>query len=244
MVTPTLARMRWRHPPAAACHRGAPPATPIEPPTCDAVAAERARLARELHDLVAHSVSVMVMQAGGVRLMLRPDQVTERATLAVIEETGRGAVEELRRMLGLLRGPDPDGLTPQPGLARLDDLLDQVRLAGLRVRVEVTGDPAPLPAGLDLSAYRIIQEALANTLKHAGPTDATVTIAYHRAELHLHITDAGPRAPAPPPPPARTGGRGLIGMRERAALFKGTLHAGPLPDGGYAVLAVLPLTTR
>ncbi len=210
----------------------------------EAVAEERTRLARELHDIVAHSVSVMVMQAGGVRLMLRPDQVTERQTLAVIEETGRGAVEELRRMLGLLRGPEADGLTPQPGLARLDDLVEQVRGAGLTVKVDVEGDPAPLPAGLDLSAYRIIQEALTNPLKHAGSTDATVKIAYRPTELRLTIVDDGPRDAGPLGLPAPSGGHGLIGMRERAALFKGTLTTGPLPGGGYAVQAALPLTPR
>ncbi|MEV5408665.1 sensor histidine kinase [Thermopolyspora sp. NPDC052614] len=210
----------------------------------EAVAEERTRLARELHDIVAHSVSVMVMQAGGVRLMLRPDQVKERETLAVIEETGRGAVEELRRMLGLLRGPEVDGLTPQPGLARLDDLVEQVRGAGLTVKVDIEGDPAPLPAGLDLSAYRIIQEALTNTLKHAGSTDATIKISYRPTELRLTITDAGPRGPAPLGLPARPGGHGLIGMRERAALFKGTLTTGPRPGGGYTVQAALPLTPR
>jgi signal transduction histidine kinase len=209
----------------------------------EAVAEERARLARELHDIVAHSVSVMVMQAGGVRLMLRDDQTQERETLAVIEETGRGAVEELRRMLDLLRGPVADGLTPLPGLARLDDLVEQVRSAGLDVMVDVEGEPVPLPAGLDLSAYRIVQEALTNALKHAGPTAVTVTIGYRPHELSLDIIDDGPRDGSHSTPVA-TGGHGLIGMRERVALFRGDLTAGPAPGSGFAVRAALPLSAR
>ncbi|MBO3745848.1 sensor histidine kinase [Streptosporangiaceae bacterium NEAU-GS5] len=209
----------------------------------EAVAEERARLARELHDIVAHSVSVMVMQAGGVRLMLRDDQTKERETLAVVEETGRGAVEELRRMLDLLRGPGADGLTPLPGLARLDDLVEQVRSAGLDVKVEVEGEPGPLPAGLDLSAYRIVQEALTNALKHAGPTEVTVTITYRPNELALEVADSGPRGGIREAP-AAAGGHGLIGMRERVALFRGDLTAGPLPDRGFAVRVALPLTAR
>ncbi|MBE3008023.1 sensor histidine kinase [Microbispora sp. NEAU-D428] len=207
----------------------------------EAVAEERARIARELHDIVAHSVSVMTMQTGGVRLMLREDQERERQVLASIEETGRGAVDELRRMLGLLRGPADSG--PQAGLDRLDDLLDQVRAAGLDATLEVRGDPAPLPAGLDMSAYRIVQEALTNALKHAGPTRATVTVDYRPGELHLEIVDLGPRegrAQARARGAGQEGGHGLIGMRERAALFHGTLTAGPLASGGFGVRAVLP----
>ncbi|MDP9865912.1 MULTISPECIES: sensor histidine kinase [Streptosporangium] len=209
----------------------------------EAVSKERTRIARELHDVVAHSVSVMVMQAGAARLMLRPDQVTEREALNVVEETGREAVEELRRMLGLLRtGREGDGLAPQPSLARLDDLVEQMRTAGLDVRLSVEGEPVPLPAGLDLSAYRIVQAALANTLRHAGPTGVEVTVAYRPRALSLEILDEGPRA-------GRTGsagepGHGLIGMRERVALFHGRLSAGPLPGGGYGVRVTLPLVAR
>ncbi|WP_204041698.1 sensor histidine kinase [Acrocarpospora phusangensis] len=209
----------------------------------EAVAEEQARLARELHDIVAHSVSLMVMQAGGVRRMLRADQAKEREAMALIEETGRGAVEELRRMLHLLRGPGLDALTPQPGLGRLDDLVEQSRSAGLDVQVDVEGEPVPLPAGLDLSAYRIVQEALTNTLKHAGPTAVTVTIGYRSHELSLDITDVGPRD-GTPSAPAVPGGHGLIGMRERVALFRGDLTAGPLPGNGFAVRAALPLAVR
>ncbi|MBN6052886.1 sensor histidine kinase, partial [Nonomuraea sp. RK-328] len=210
----------------------------------EAVADERARIARELHDIVAHSVSVMTMQTGGVRLMLREDQEREREVLTTVEETGRGALDELRRMLGLLRGPEGDGTVPQTGLDRLGDLLEQVRSAGLDVRLDVRGEPVPLPAGLDLSAYRIVQEALTNTLKHAGPTRAAVTVAHRPGELRLEVVDEGPRegrAPARTAGAAGAGGHGLIGMRERAALFQGTLTAGPDGSGGFAVRAVLPL---
>jgi signal transduction histidine kinase len=202
----------------------------------EAVFEERARIARELHDIVAHSVSVMTMQTGGVRLMLPEDREREREVLSTIEETGRQAVDELRRMLGLLRGPRADGLTPQPSLDRLDDLVEQVRSAGLEVKVDVKGDPVPLPAGLGLSAYRIVQEALTNTLKHAGPTEAVVTITYQPRALHLEIVDRGENQPK-----SGEGGHGLIGMRERVALFYGSLTAGPLPARGYGVHAELPL---
>ncbi|GIH97107.1 sensor histidine kinase [Planobispora siamensis] len=209
----------------------------------EAVNEERFRIARELHDVVAHSVSVMVMQAGAARLMLRPDQATEREALTVVEETGREAVEELRRVVGLLRtDAGNDGLAPQPSLARLDDLLDQVRAAGLDVRLTVEGSPVPLPAGLNLSAYRIVQEALTNTLRHAGPTRSEVTVAYRSRMLCLDIIDEGPRDGRAP---GREGtGHGLVGMRERVALFHGRLSAGPLPEGGYGVRVSLPLSGR
>ncbi|WP_433242903.1 sensor histidine kinase [Streptosporangium sp. CA-135522] len=209
----------------------------------EAVNEERTRIARELHDVVAHGVSVMVMQAGAARLMLRPDQATEREALNVVEETGREAVEELHRILDLLHtGPERDGLAPQPSLARLDDLVEQMRAAGLDVRLSVEGEPTPLPVGLDLSAYRIVQEALANTLRHAGPTVAGVTVSYLPRALGLEILDEGPRA-------GRTGqaggaGHGQVGMRERVALFHGRLSAGPLPGGGYGVRVTLPLAGR
>ncbi|MEZ7127893.1 sensor histidine kinase [Nonomuraea sp. AD125B] len=204
----------------------------------EAVAEERARLARELHDIVAHSVSVMTMQTGAVRLMLAPGQDRERETLTTVEETGRAALIELRRMVGLLRTADDDRLSPRAGLGRLDDLLDQVRAAGLDVTLDVRGEPVPLAAGLDLSAYRIVQEALTNALKHAGPTRAAVTIDYRPGELRLSVAN---EAPARRPSGTPGGGHGLIGMRERAALFDGTLTAAPLPSGGFEVLAVLPL---
>ncbi|MEU6740802.1 sensor histidine kinase [Streptosporangium sandarakinum] len=207
------------------------------------VSEERARIARELHDVVAHNVSAMVMQAGAARLSLRPDQVTEREALHVVEETGRAAVEELRRTLGLLRtGAEDDGLAPQPTLARLDDLAERMRAAGLDVRLSVEGEPSPLPVGLDLSAYRIVQAALDNTLRYAGPTAARVRIAYRPRELLLEITDSGPldgRAG-----PAGGPGAGLVGVRERVALFHGSLSAGPEPGGGYGVRAAFPVASH
>ncbi|WP_189247206.1 sensor histidine kinase [Streptosporangium pseudovulgare] len=206
-----------------------------------AASEERARIARELHDVVAHNVSAMVMQAGAARLSLRPDQITEREALHVVEETGRAAVEELRRTLGLLRtGAEDDGLAPQPTLAHLDDLAERMRAAGLDVRLSVEGEPSPLPVGLDLSAYRIVQAALDNALRRAGSTAAEVRIAYRPRELFLEITDSGPRD-------GRAGawaGAGLVGVRERVALFHGSLSAGPEPGGGYGVRAALPLTAH
>ncbi|MFD1935731.1 MULTISPECIES: sensor histidine kinase [Nonomuraea] len=213
----------------------------------EAVNEERNRIARELHDIVAHSVSVMVMQSGAVRRCLDEEQAREREALTVVEEAGREAVHELRRMLGVLRsGHEPGVNVPQPSLARLEELVDQVRVAGLDVKLDVRGEPSPLSAGLELSAYRIIQEALTNTLKHAGPTRVTVTVAHRHRELCLEITDEGP-APGSPSghgPQERRGqggqGHGLIGMRERVALFDGWLEARPLPGGGFTVRATLP----
>ncbi|GIH77853.1 sensor histidine kinase [Planobispora longispora] len=209
----------------------------------EAVTEERFRIARELHDVVAHSVSVMVMQAGAARLMLHPDQAVEREALNVVEETGREAVEELRLMVGLLRtGPENDGLAPQPNLTRLDELVEQMRAAGLDVRLTIEGTPVPLPAGLNLSAYRIVQEALTNTLRHAGPTASEVKVSYRSRMLCLDILDEGPRDGRAPG--AEGTGHGLVGMRERVALFHGRLAAGPRPGGGYGVSVSLPLSGR
>ncbi|MDP9863148.1 MULTISPECIES: sensor histidine kinase [Streptosporangium] len=207
----------------------------------EAVSHERARIARELHDIVAHSVSVMTLQTAGVRLTLPEDRERDRRILATVEETGRGALEELHRMLGLLRGPQADEPPRQVGLHRLDELLEQVRSAGLDVTLDTQGDPVPLPAGLDLSAYRIVQEALTNTLKHAGPTQVTVSVAYDPGQLRLEILDRGPRETRAQAGTSGNGGHGLIGMRERVALFQGTFTAAPLPSGGFGVRAVLPL---
>jgi signal transduction histidine kinase len=223
-----------------------------------AVAAERGRIARELHDVVAHSVSVMVVQAGAARrtLAASPDQAT--TALDQIESTGRQALVELRRLLGLLRSgdrDDEDALAPQPGLARLETLAAAAREAGLPVEVVVEGEPRPLPPGVDLSAYRIVQEALTNSLKHAGPARARVQVRYGREALEVQVTDDGNGSE---PPSAAVGrlrpadspvgdrqphrsGNGLIGMRERVALFGGTLETGPRPEGGYRVAARLPL---
>jgi signal transduction histidine kinase len=230
-----------------------------------AVAEERSRIARELHDVVAHSVSVMVVQAGAARRTLAASPAQAATALGQIESTGRQALVEMRRLLGLLRDDnrnDVAALAPQPGLAHLDSLAAAAREAGLPVEVAVEGEPRPLPAGVDLSAYRIVQEALTNSLKHAGPARARVRVCYGREALEVQVTDdgLGDRGAAPaggglvvvgvgPDGALEVDGRrvtqgsghGLIGMRERVALFGGTLETGPRPGGGYRVAARLPL---
>jgi signal transduction histidine kinase len=203
----------------------------------EAVAEGRARIARELHDVVAHSVSVMVMQAGAVRRLLRGDQEREREALSTVEHTGRQALDELRRMLGLLRRDGADvGLAPQPALAQVGDLVTAARAAGLAVTLRTEGRAVPLPPGVDLSAYRIVQEALTNVLKHAGPARAEVTIRHLERAVELEVVDDG----AGGPPDEGPGRHGLLGMRERAAFFGGELQAGPREGGGFAVRARLP----
>jgi signal transduction histidine kinase len=202
-----------------------------------AVSEERARIARELHDVVAHSVSVMVLQAGAVRRLLRDEQVREREALDTVERTGREALLELRRLLGVLRTPDEGAeLAPQPGLAELPALVARTEAAGLPVSVRVHGKPAPLPPGIDLSAYRIVQEALTNTLKHAGPSHAEVEIRYEANAVEIEVTDDG-RGPGG----TNGHGHGLVGMRERALLYGGDLSAGAGDGGGYTVRARLPI---
>ena len=202
-----------------------------------AVLAERTRIARDLHDLVAHSVSLMTVQAGAARLLLPDDPPRAREPLLSVEETGREALADLRRLFGIVRSEEGDAaLTPQPGLARLDALLEQTRTAGLPVEVAIEGERRLLSPGVDLTAYRIVQEALTNALKHAGPARAQVTIRYGREVLDLEITDDGRRT--------RNGegtGHGLVGMRERVTLYGGELEAGPRGRDGYAVRARLPI---
>ncbi|MET7400682.1 sensor histidine kinase [Dactylosporangium sp. NPDC005572] len=202
----------------------------------EAVMEERVRIARELHDMVAHSVTVMVIQAGVVRRRLDAGLDVDGELLRSIESSGRDAVGELRRTLGLLRGDDGGATAAPVGLDRLDELIAQVREAGLAVTVRREGAPVALLPAADLSAYRIVQEALTNVLKHAGPTRVTVEVRYAADGVHLVVRDRGGTAPAP----VASGGQGLIGMRERAALFGGELTAGPQQDGGYAVHARLP----
>ena len=208
-----------------------------------AVEAERARIARELHDVVAHSMSVMVVTAGAARRIVDRDPDAAREAMGSIETTGRQALDEMRRLLGVLRrdGDDSFARAPQPSVKHLDALVHQVADAGLPVALEIEGDPRPLAAGLDLSAYRIVQEALTNALKHAGPATATVRLCYGDGALELRVTDDGRGGAAD----RRTGadGHGLIGMRERVALYGGDLTAGPRPGGGYEVRARLPLQT-
>jgi signal transduction histidine kinase len=203
----------------------------------EAVVAERARIARELHDVVAHSVSVMVVQSqAGPRLLADPERV--RAVFGAIETSGREALVELRRLLGVLRAPEQQAATvPQPGLDALGSLIEQVSQAGLRVDLRVEGEPASLPPGVDLSAYRIVQEALTNTLKHAGRAEAEVIVRYQPARLELEILDNG----TGPREHLNGFGHGLVGMRERVALYGGQLEAGGRDGHGFAVRARLPL---
>jgi len=211
-----------------------------------AVTEERLRLARELHDVVAHAMSVIAVQSG-VGAHVASTQPEEAAkALAAIEVTSRAALEELRRLLGVLRqDSEPQGdLTPVPGLADLDGLLAEVAKAGLAVRLQVEGTPAQLPAGVDLSAYRIVQEALTNVVKHAGPARAQVTIRYCDQEVTVEVTDDG-RGVGALAGDGRAGtGHGLIGMRERVAAFDGDLEVGPRAGGGFRVAARLPLAVE
>jgi signal transduction histidine kinase len=200
-----------------------------------AVAEERLRIAREMHDVVSHSVSVMTLHVSGVRRLLRPDQERERAALEAVERTGRESLAEMHRMLGVLRGPDTPDDSPAPGLARLPDLLEPARAAGLRAELTVGGEVRPLPPGVELAAYRIVQEAVTNVLRHAAATRVDCAVAYGPAAVELRVVDDGRGGPA-----ARQG-HGLVGMRERAAAYGGTVEAGPCPGGGWAVRAVLPV---
>jgi signal transduction histidine kinase len=204
-----------------------------------AALAERGRIARELHDVVAHHVSAIAVQAGAAEELAERDPRRARAVLATIQATSREALAEMRAVVGVLH-EEGDGATlaPQPGLAQLAQLAAQSRAAGLDVRVHVEGRPAPLPDALDVSAYRIIQEALTNTLKHAGATRAEVTVRYAEDGVELSVTDDGALETAPTSLPGA--GRGLVGMRERVALFHGRLDAGRLPGGGFRVVARLP----
>jgi signal transduction histidine kinase len=205
-----------------------------------AVVGERVRIARELHDVVAHHVSVMGVQASATRRVMDKDQALARSALAAVEQSARTAVDELRRMLNLLRasGPAPDERPGGAGVDRIGELVDNARDAGLEASFGVYGDPVPLPESLSQAAYRIVQEAVTNTLKHAGATAIDVRIRYHAAELEVDVADDG--RGASPGPPAGVG-LGLIGMRERVAAHDGTLEVGSRPGGGYRVRARLPV---
>jgi signal transduction histidine kinase len=205
----------------------------------EAVADERARIARELHDLVAHNVSVMVVQAGAERHALGEDQESTRATLASIEQAGRQALAEARRLLGMLRRKDDhEELEPQPSVDQIDLLIEQVERAGLSVTLDVEGERVPLPAGVDLCAYRIVQEGLTNALKHAGPARAEVHLRYAPRGLDVEVRDDGRGASQVNGDGA---GHGLIGMRERVALYGGVLETGSREGGGFEIRAHLPL---
>lgn len=205
-----------------------------------AVTDERNRIARELHDVIGHSVSIMTVQASAVRRMLREDQAVEREALETVEATGRQALAEMRRMVGVLReSGEPADLAPAPGLVQLPGLVEQFRSAGLPVQVAVTGQEQPLAPGLDLTAYRLVQEGLTNALRHAGAAvRAEVSIGYASDRLELAIrNDGGPVAPG-----AETG-HGLLGLRERVSVYGGSLVAQPRPEGGFELLATLPLVS-
>ena len=208
-----------------------------------AVEHERSRIARELHDVVTHHVSVMTIQAGAARKVMAssPDQAQE--ALLAVEAGGRAAMTELRHVMGLLTmdGPDPADLAPQPGLDQLDALVERVRDTGVSVESTVTGQPRPLPSGVELAAYRVVQEALTNAVKHARGASAAVTVAYGADHLRVEVVDTG----GEPGPGAATGnGHGLIGLRERLAVYGGTLDARPGPGGGYRVIASIPVQAR
>jgi signal transduction histidine kinase len=203
----------------------------------EAVVEERARIARELHDAIAHNVSMMVVQAGAERRVLEPSNDATRDVLETIEKIGRGALTEMRRMVGMLRSDAPGPLAPQPGLDDLTTLVGQVREAGLPVELRVEGERRALPVGIELSAYRIVQEALTNALKHAGGAHAIVNVRYGADSLELEIVDDGPGVSAP----VSGGGHGLVGMRERVALYGGRLDAGRSATGGFAVRVLLPI---
>ncbi len=209
----------------------------------EAVAEERARIARELHDVLGHSVSVMVVQAGAAEQVLDDEPELVRSALASIRSTGTGALDEVRRVVTILREDREAGLAPQPGIAALGDLAESARAAGLDVDLEVTGDHAGISPGLGFTVYRIVQESLTNVRKHSGARRATVRVAAGAEELAVEVTDDGGtrRAVARAGAPGR--GHGLIGMRERAALYGGTLEVGPSGEG-FAVRAVLPRRAR
>jgi signal transduction histidine kinase len=203
-----------------------------------AVAEERNRIARELHDVVGHSVSLMTVQASAVRRLMRPDQAKERAALETVEAAGREALTEMRRMVGVLRsGDEAPNLAPPPTLDQLGQLVENFGRAGLEVELETVGEPAPLPPGLDLTAYRLIQEALTNTLRHAQATGAVVSVDYRETALHIRVRDdgQGPNGALP--------GTGLLGMKERVAVYGGSLWAGPGETGGFELRAELPVAT-
>jgi signal transduction histidine kinase len=207
-----------------------------------AVVAERTRIARELHDIVAHSLSVVTIQTQAVRRRLGAGHTAEAADLAAVESTARQAMAEMRRLFGVLRAAgEPLALAPQPGLDQLPALVDEARRTGLDVEVSTDGARCPLPPGVDLAAYRVVQEALTNARRHAcGASRVSLRLSYHPGELELLVRDNG----YGPPRPATETGHGLVGMRERVTLYGGSLTTGPSPGGaGYTVHARIPYRT-
>jgi signal transduction histidine kinase len=205
---------------------------------------ERSRIARELHDVITHNVSVMMVQAGAARKVMATAPERAQQALLAVESGGRAAMTELRHFMGLLTvdgdDPQPDSvdLAPPPGLGHVAVLAGRIRDTGVPVELAVTGTPAPLPVGVDLAAYRVVQEALTNTVKHAAGAHVKITIAYDPGVLRLEVADTGGASTAS----ARSGnGRGLIGLRERLAVYGGALDTGGLPTGGYRVRATIPM---
>lgn len=260
-----LMRM-WRRRAAESAERLRLAQAAHEAETRQAVETERARIASELHDVVTHSVSVMVVQAGAARRVLESaagdthlaaKAVLARDALLAVEGSGRTAMTELRHLLGLLApagdapaagssraaGAEADELSPQPGLDLVPALLDRVRAAGLKAELSVSGAKRVLPPGLDLAAYRVVQESLTNVIKHAGAARTAVRLEYHQRELRIKVSDDGSAAGASQAPGRSlgSGGRGLIGLRERIAVYRGKLDAGPRPGGGWQVSAMIPL---
>lgn len=207
--------------------------------TLVAIAEERTRIARELHDVVAHSVSVMVVQAGAAEQVVDDDPEFVRSALSTIRTTGAGALDEMRRVVAMLRHPDDAGiLDPQPGMASLEDLIDETRAAGLSTELQVEGDLPDLPAGLDLAAYRIVQEALTNVRRHASAASARVVVRFSANALEVEVSDDGVGSSGSLP------GHGIIGMRERAALYGGTVECSGGAGPGFRVRAVIPMAVR
>ncbi len=203
-----------------------------------AASEERARIARELHDIISHHVSVIVLQAGAAGEVMDSDPGRAKDSLEAIQVTGRQALVELRCLLGVLgEESEPASTSPQPGLQQLPTLIDTLRRTGLPVDLRIAGTPATLPPGVDVSAYRIIQEALTNVARHAGPAQATVAVTYDEEAVVIEVLDTGHG----PTVPVRSG-RGLVGMKERVALHAGRFEAGPGATGGFAVRVWLPLT--
>jgi signal transduction histidine kinase len=202
----------------------------------EAVVEERARIARELHDAIAHHVSMMVVQAGAERRVLDPGQESTREVLGTIERIGRSALTEMRRLVGMLRSDQPDDLAPQPCLADVPELVAGLRAAGLPVDLRIDGERRELPVGIELSAYRVIQEGLTNALKHAASAHVRVHVHYGPGSLELEIADDG-RGPSTTVP---SGGHGLLGIRERVALYGGEFQTGPGSDGGFQLRVLLP----
>ena len=202
-----------------------------------AVSDERARIARELHDVVGHSVSVMTVQASAARRLLRPHQEKEREALLVVEQTGREALAEMRRLVGVLRRPEEaPALAPQPSLEQIERLVESAREAGLPVDLRIEGDPVQLPAGVDLTAYRLVQEGLTNAINHARAQKAEVVVRYADGHVELTVSDDGRGGGD-----GGGGGHGLVGMRERVSVYGGELDAGPRAEGGFRLRARLPV---